>query len=99
MAKQRITIGEETFTLEKGKFNPQIRWTDIYNAYTTPSTRKIAIFNSWIDWFIRNSTDGLDYMGITSRNCNIFTLGGKITIGDKVYTFYITPTYNKLFEV
>ena len=99
--KERINVYGEEFTVVSGNGIPCKVYDNIYEAYGRPSTRKVAIWEAWKNWFyevLRDNNDGEIY--ITSRNTNFFTVGGYIeTPINETWAFYITATRQEIWRV
>lgn len=97
--KHYITINNERFELKKSKFGgrPIYHALDIFEAYERPSYIKERIFNEWKKWAYDSE---VDYFGINSYNCNMFTLTGQWTDNDGVdYYLYITKTKQEAYII
>ena len=72
---------------------------DLDNCYTRPSVIKKSIFIGWKAW--ASDVEGLNYFGIQSYNCMIFTLSGLYydIKEDKYYILTITKTRHELVEL
>ena len=102
MAKRRyetITLNGVRFTLDTKDVTSEtsISRRDVSDCYGRPSLTKLAIFNEWSNWFLNN--DG--YCGVSSYNCNFFTIHGYVTDKEtgKRYYCYITKAHNTCIEV
>lgn len=96
----RITINNEVFELGKPMTAldvPAISDRDVSDCYTRPSMCKLSIFNEWSNWFINNE----GYCGVSSYNCNFFTINGIVTDKEtkKRYYCYITYAHNRAYEI
>lgn len=101
MRKQTMEINGIEFVIEKpldyvpltNAFN-----RDLMDCYNRPSIYKIAIWESWLKW--SDKLPGICQLGVTSYNCNFFTIGGLwITEDGKKYVLHITKTRNEIHEV
>ena len=94
MNKKYLSIDGITFTITRGIINnPRCSTRTLKDCYGKPSSRKIAIFNSWFEWAVNND---VKCFGISSYNTNIFTLNGIIEYNGDKYYMYITPTRREL---
>lgn len=93
-----IKIGNERFDFLSGEYTPQTRYWRLDSAYKRPSKAKIAIWNHWVLWFKRYSEGAYDYISIYSKNVNMFTLNGRITVAGEKYSFYISKTRQELYK-
>ena len=97
---QIIKLGEEEFKL-KGIIGIQdlkgLRFDKLESCYNRPSQAKISIYNSWYNT-IANNSDILDF-GVSSYNCNIFTINSIIKLQNKKYYLHITPVKNECYKV
>lgn len=71
---------------------------EIYEVYGRPSTSKVQAWKAWVEWFNKTSSNGNDWMQITSHNTFNFTICGVVTpyLGTH-YLFRITRD-NALIE-
>lgn len=81
--------------------HPYKRYTDIYDAYSYPSSRKVAIWDEWQQWFknLPDSENGHEViaweMFIGSRCTSNFTISAMATKGNRAIYMYITRDHNK----
>ena len=94
----KIEIGGKTFTLKRGSYTPQSRYHSLTDAYDKPSSTKIAIWYEWKAWYLENSESDYDYMSICSRNAQVFSINGRITVNGIEYTYLITRTRQELYR-
>lgn len=102
MSKKRwnvLFIGGLVFELDLKNPVKEVRvgaYGDIKEAYNSPSTRKIGIYNDWWHWFCQNRGK----CGVSSKNTHFFSLEGYVTSENgKKYQIRITPTHNYAYEV
>lgn len=98
MKNQKIKIGDEVFDLKTGNYAFYKRCNSLLECYTKPSIIKQSIYQTWMEWFYRNSENVNDCICIRSFNVNIFTLNGFITNNGIEYYFLITPTKTEIYE-
>lgn len=71
---------------------------DLMECYERPSSRKKAIWKSWLKW--ASELPGICQLGVSSYNYNVFTISGLWCTEDgKKYVLYITKTRNEICEV
>lgn len=70
--------------------------TDIYQAYSRPSAKKVAIFNEW-----KTTASKFDPTAfyITSYNTYTFSLAFEFWYEGMLYLANITPTCNHLYQL
>lgn len=101
MRKQIMTVNGVPFTVEKPLSHiPLTRGynRDLMECYERPSSRKKAIWESWLKW--ASELPGICQLGVSSYNCNFFSISGVWCTEDgKKYVLYITKTRNEICEV
>lgn len=94
MAKKTININGETFELVTAHncYRQLYAGRGIFDCYDRPSNIKVNIYKNWLEW----ATDtGIDSFGVSSYNCNFFTLTGIYYAEDgDSYFIRITPAHN-----
>lgn len=84
------------------EFSPFYTYSHIDTAYRNPSSDKRSIWYDWSDWF---KTLDKAVWRITGKNCNFFTIGGKVQFEDsetgelKAYYLVITYAHNRAYEI
>lgn len=76
-------------------FSASHRYDDIFDAYKSPSARKVAVWNAWREW----ASDMPCKLWIESKTCNFFTIGGFTEWHNKRYWLRITRCHNYAREV
>lgn len=94
-----IEFGNEIFTIKNTHFDLIYGYNTISDAYSTASYLKHNIWAHWIHWFYTNKENENDWLAIRTRNSNMFTLNGIITVGGNRYKFYITKTKQELYPM
>ena len=96
--KKILTIDGRDFTILKAQhFNPYFKRLTLDDCYERPSVYKFDIYNSWMNWGYKN---GVEYFGISSYNCMMFTLSGLYTDNNgQQYYMYITKTRQELTPI
>lgn len=101
MRKQFKEINGIEFTVKKPlHYIPLIKDfnRDLMVCYERPSSVKKAIWKSWLKWAAE--LPGNCQLGVSSYNCNFFTIGGLwYTEDGKEYVMYITKTRREIREV
>lgn len=85
-AKEQIISNYKFFTRVYGR-------RGLYDAYKTPSSRKISINNDWRAW-CKAAGINADNMVVLGANSNTFSLGIYDNANNRL--FYITKSYNKV---
>lgn len=67
---------------------------DIYCSYYRPSSEKVKIWQSWLEW--ASECENIKSFYISGHNCMQFTISGLIYINDEPYNIYITREHNRL---
>ena len=100
---ETITINGKSFELDtKEKVNnPIVFHKSVYDVYGRCSDTKKKIWEHWANWF--NETNSHMY-GVTSHNCNFFTISGVVTWLDQEnrpteYFLVITASHNRAWKV
>lgn len=99
-----ITINGVDFTLDTKETidNPIIFYKSVYDVYSRCSRTKEDIWEHWARWF--NECNSHMY-GVTSHNCNFFTICGCVTWIDEEtgkpteYFLKITKDHNRAWRV
>ena len=99
-----ITINGVDFELDtkETEKNPIVMYKSVYDVYKTCSHTKGEIWDSWARWF--NECNSHMY-GVTSHNCNFFTISGCVTWIDEEtkepteYFLVITAGHNRAWKV
>ena len=76
---------------------PSCSFKTVDDVYGRPSNRKRVIFQNWFDWFVVNG----GYCGVSSHNCNFFTIDGLVIDNEtsKQYYCHITASHNRAYEI
>lgn len=98
MAKY-IKIGNDRFELIDVCFTPVVGYRSIHHAYANPSYAKQEIWLYWKVWFTENSESIHDFISITARTVQIFTVNGVITVNNERYAFRITKQKQLLYRL
>lgn len=79
---QTITINGVNFRLNNVKTvnNPIVFYKGIHDVYGRPSQTKIAIWESWANWFREINSH---MFGVSSHNSNFFSISGVVTWVDE----------------
>ena len=90
MKHELITINGKNFELYRQSTvkNPLVFYKSVYDVYSHCSQTKEAIWESWANWFRECNSH---MFGVTSHNCNFFTISGCVT--------WIDPATNKPSEL
>ncbi len=99
-----ININGENFELDTKETvkNPIVFYKSVYDVYGRCSSAKQSIWESWSRWF--NECNSHMY-GVTSHNCNFFTISGCVTWIDEEtkepaeYYLVITASHNRAWRV
>ena len=99
-----ININGENFELDTKEIvkNPIVFYKSVYDVYGRCSSTKQSIWESWASWF--NDCNSHMY-GVTSHNCNFFTISGCVTWIDEEtkepveYYLVITASHNRAWRV
>lgn len=74
----------------------------LQDCYTKPSSSKQFIFNKWFNWWSECCTTGLiqdrHWLGVTSFNCRMFTIGAVFEYNNIRYIMHVTKSSNKLYQ-
>ena len=95
---ETITINGVTFELDTKETvsNPCVFYKSVYDVYGRCSETKKAIWEEWSSWF----RDCNSHMyGVTSHNCNFFTICGVVDWLDGEYFLQITARHNRAWKV
>ena len=95
-----INLNGKNFKLDTKDYYehvPTIPHEHVTDVYGRCSDMKKAIFNSWFDWFVSHG----GYCGVSSHNCNFFTISGIVEdeATGKTYFCYITHANNNCIEI
>lgn len=93
-----ITVGSECFTLVNREYVPITRYWCLTDAYSNPSRYKREIWEYWKQWHKAVSEGKHDYITICSRNCHMFSINGRVTLGGIEYAFYISKTRKYIYR-
>lgn len=93
-----IEINGKTFELDtkETEQDPIVFYKSVYDVYGRCSDTKKAIWEKWSRWF--NECNSHMY-GVTSHNCNFFTISGVVTWGEDEYFLVITASHNRAWKV
>lgn len=101
MRNKTMIVNDIPFTVKKPI--GQIPLNEYYNrdlmeCYERPSSRKKAIWESWLKW--ASELSGICQLGVLSYNVNFFTISGRWRTEDgKTYVLYISKTRQEIYEV
>ena len=96
---ERIEINGVDFELDTKEVinNPVVFYKSVYDVYGRCSDVKKSIWEDWANWF--NSCNSFMY-GVTSHNCNFFTISGCVNAEDgNEYFLVITASHNRAYKV
>ena len=94
--RQTIILNGKPFTLCKEVTNRQCSHRSLFDCYGKPSSTKVSIWESWLQWFHdQYSSD----FGVASYNCNFFTIEGKVEKDGQLYYIYITSTRQEAYPI
>ena len=94
-----ITINGEIFELDTKETvnNPIVLYKSVYDCYGRCSYTKQSIWEEWARWFRERDSH---MFGVTSHNCNFFTISGCVTGDDgNEYFVVITARHNRAWRV
>lgn len=104
MTQDYVLLNGESFkvlnNLKSGKYmlenikSPCKGYKSITDAYGRPSTRKIAIWENWVEWFHNTFESG--EIVVASRNTNFFSIAFRGYTENRLYKGYITYTRNEV---
>ena len=105
--QKTIVIGSETFEVMHSRKYPctlkcyysaeSCNGMDLYHYYSNPSETKRSIYRSWKEW--ERNTVGVNTFGVSSANCNFFTIMATYHSGDVMGICYITHAHNRFYPV
>lgn len=95
---EKIEINGVTFELDNKEIvtNPVVFYKSVYDVYGRCSDTKKSIWESWASWF-RDCNSHM--FGVTSHNCNFFTICGVVTWNNEEYFLTITAGHNRACKV
>lgn len=97
--RYQYMLGTDFKIMPPSSYLPKTNYASVYDAYGTPSEVKKNIWEYWRTKFIEASESPTDYIGVCSRNVNMFTIGGVVTIMGNKIGFYITKTRTECWEI
>ena len=96
MRKKEIRIGNEVFNFKSNGSYYHNGNRGVFACYERPSRIKVGIYEYWADWASENNV--FDF-GVSSYNCMMFTLSGKIIIDGGLYAIYITKNRQEIYKI
>lgn len=94
-----IQINGKTFELDTKETVKDlvVFYKSVYDVYGRCSETKKSIWERWSDWF-RDCNSSM--FGVTSHNCNFFTISGCVNwIDGNEYFLVITASHNRAWKV
>lgn len=99
--EKTITINGVTFELGKDITPTDAdanisRLKALYECYARPSDTKESIYDYWCKWFDKFI---ISIYGVSSYNCNFFTMTGTFVYNNVNYVAVITRSHNRLYRI